>query len=76
MKQQNYEKNRRKAGFVVLTKANKALAVLCKGSLCLLKGKEDFYDNNLQATAIREVKEETGMFSGMYRFVVCCENCF
>ena len=57
----HYVYNRKKGGVVAITKRNNVLLVLSYGLLCLPKGKQDFYDANIEETAIRELKEETGI---------------
>ena len=57
----DYVRNRKKAGVIVITNDLKILLVHSCKKLCLPKGKEEYFDEDLKETAFRELKEETGM---------------
>lgn len=56
----NYKENRKQAGVIAITKNNKVLLFKKFRQVWLPKGKEDYYDTDLKATGIRELKEEGG----------------
>lgn len=56
----SYTENRKQAGVIAITKNKKVLLFKKFDQVWLPKGKEDYYDTDLKATGIRELKEEGG----------------